>query len=536
MMASSARPLRRFSWALAPLLVACAMENEGAAGSTGNFGGSGNSFGGSSSTGGSSSLGTGGVRPPEVENEAAYLAPVATGRFLWTANPLSGRVALIDATTLGVTLETAGDGPTQVLGLPEQNGHYGALVLNERSDDATLFRVDAAGSVSRVTSLSTHADANSWVSSPSGRFVIVWTDAKKRPDADPLQTFQDITLFELEEGAERALPLSVGARPSAIVFDAEEAHAYAVTDEGISVVELGAEPAVDSLIALSEDPFASPSLRDTNFAPDGSYAVVRNEGESRVRVVALPSGEESAVDLGSAVTDVDLAPDGSLAFAVLGLEPELVVIPLPLTTDDASGFVHLAFPGEQLGSVALNADASRALLYSTALGSSRLLLLDLEHGLVNPPVYRPESVISPVTALFAAPDPAYAVTFQAPPASSKKAGAFSLLSLAARRAPKIVATDATPTQIAFSPKGDTALVTVRSDALRTFGAYLVALANQEVNFISLESPPLSAGVVPEAGRAYIAQAHPEGRITFVSLEQGGLQTITGFELSARIRE
>ncbi len=535
-MATNARGWRIFA-AFALGVFGCAAEDSAPATGDGAVG-SGGAFSGAEppASGGAPANGTGGTRPAEVENESAYLAPVATGKYLWTANPLSGRVALIDATTLAVTLDTAGDGPTQVLGLPELDGRYGALILNERSDDATLFRVAPDGTLTRGQRLTTHADANAWALSPSGRFAIAWTDARRRVDPDPLQTFQDITLLELAPGRERAWPLSVGPRPRAFAFDAAEEHAYVVTEEGISVIELGAEPAVDTLIAVSDEPFASATHADVSFAPDGSYAVVRNEGESVVRVIALPDGDVSSVELGSTVTDVDLAPDGSRAYAVLGSVPAVVTLPLPLPSLDAAELPRLALPSEQIGSIALNADASAALLYTTALAEPRVLVLDLGGSSIASASYRPQSVITAVTAVFPSPNPAYVVAFQSPAAGSSKAGAFSVLSLLARRSPKIVATDASLSQIAFSPAGDTALVTVSSAERAAFGAYLIHLARQEVNFIALESPPLSAGVVPDAKRAYIAQGHPEGRITFVSLSGGALQTITGFELSARIRE
>src|SRR5664279_1195864 len=35
--------------------------------------------------------------PPEKELDQTFRAPVATGKLLWSANPDSGRVALIDA-------------------------------------------------------------------------------------------------------------------------------------------------------------------------------------------------------------------------------------------------------------------------------------------------------------------------------------------------------------------------------------------------------------------------------------------------------
>jgi hypothetical protein len=40
--------------------------------------------------------------------------------------------------------------------------------------------------------------------------------------------------------------------------------------------------------------------------------------------------------------------------------------------------------------------------------------------------------------------------------------------------------------------------------------------------------------VAAAGRGYVAQKHPEGRITFVTLESGEARTLTGFELGSRV--
>jgi len=263
--------------------------------------------------------------------------------------------------------------------------------------------------------------------------------------------------------------------------------------------------------------------------------VVRNDGQSSIGVVSLPDGALERVELGGVVTDLDLTRDGTRAVAVLGPKSEVALIPLPIAGADPASFPRIQLTGEAIGSVALNADESELAVYSTALATTRITLLEIGPG----PSFtkkRTQDLISPVSALFAAPDPRFAVTFQDAANNSKKAGAFSLLSLKAPRVPKIVATDAEPAQIAFSPASDAALITVSSPQPATFGAYLIALANQQVDFVPLESPPLSAGVVPAAGRAYIAQSHPEGRITFVSLDTGELQSLTGFELAARIRQ
>ena len=41
-------------------------------------------------------------------------------------------------------------------------------------------------------------------------------------------------------------------------------------------------------------------------------------------------------------------------------------------------------------------------------------------------------------------------------------------------------------------------------------------------------------MVPAAGEGYVAQEHPEGRITFVKFSDGKVRTLTGFELGAKV--
>ena len=68
------------------------------------------------------------------------------------------------------------------------------------------------------------------------------------------------------------------------------------------------------------------------------------------------------------------------------------------------------------------------------------------------------------------------------------------------------------------------------------GVYLIGLANLEQNFVPLSAEPLpgATGIVPGAGRAFVAQRHPEGRITFIDLATGQARTLSGFELAARV--
>jgi hypothetical protein len=77
-------------------------------------------------------------------------------------------------------------------------------------------------------------------------------------------------------------------------------------------------------------------------------------------------------------------------------------------------------------------------------------------------------------------------------------------------------------------------VSIRDDASKTYGVYLGKMPTLEVVPYTLASPPIAVGMAAAASRAYVAQDHPEGRITFLDLVGGQARTITGFELGARV--
>src|SRR5262249_21534030 len=131
------------------------------------------------SVGGTTSMsagGTGGappiVVPPEKKLEASFLAPVTTGKYVFSANPASGRVAVIDATTYGVQLFNAGFSPSYLTAIPDNRG---ALVINDLSHDVTWFDLSQDTVTVVDAPLSVHPDANAWAMSPDGRFAIAWT-------------------------------------------------------------------------------------------------------------------------------------------------------------------------------------------------------------------------------------------------------------------------------------------------------------------------------------------------------------------------
>jgi DNA-binding beta-propeller fold protein YncE len=475
--------------------------------------------------------GTGGapiVVPPEKEVEAAFLAPVVTGKYVFSANPQSGRVAVIDAESYAVRLFNAGFGPTYLTAIP---GNRGAIVINALSHDTTLFELEGDTVTIADVTLPVHEGANAWATSPDGRFAIAWTRAADEHELDPTAGSQTISVLDLEQMTVKRL--SVGFHPSQVVVDAASRRAFVVSDDGVSVIELSSNPQVSLLVPVSEDPLELPAARDVSILPDGSYAVVRIEGSSVLRVADLAREDGLvAYDLGAPITDVDLSRDGKLAVAAVPGLGKVVLAPLPPT--DAASFEQVTISGEIASSVALSDDSQLALLYQNGADNSHLTLLDLRPD--HERALRTVDLKGPVSAAFAAPGAQSAIVFQKPLAGSRKVGLFSGVPTFERRSPKIVGTDAAPSALAFAAAGDFALVTVGGPSGNVYGVYRVRLDTLQEDFVQLASPPVlgATGIVDRAGRGFVAQTHPEGRITFIDLTTAQAHTITGFELAARI--
>ena len=475
--------------------------------------------------------------PPEMELDQSFRAPVATGKLLWSANPVSGRVALIDAQTLTVRMTNGGFGPTYLAAVPSKAGSDSAIVINVGSHDASFFKATAT-QINSVT-IATHAGANTWSVSADGKFAIAWTDVAHleggAPDA--LNGYSELTVIDLSAVPPTSTRLSVGFRPSQVVFDRAAAHAFAVVDEGISVIDLGDDPALSSLVSLSAADLSG-GARDVNIAPDGSFAVVRVDGSPKIEIVDLSSDARQVLTLDSNVTDLDLSADGRIATAVLGdaTPPAVVGFAVPAPDSEPAQFERAEIPGEIVRSVTLAASDELALLYANAVPSSHVTLLNTAKG-EHHFGFRTVDVQGAVRGIYVAPDSRTAITFQTPPAGSKKKGLFSIVPTEAVRSARIVGTDATPTEIAFSDADlGKALVTVHDANSAVRGVYVIGLANLEQNFVQLASEPLpgATGIVPLAKRGFVAQKHPEGRITFIDLETGAAQTLSGFEIAARV--
>jgi hypothetical protein len=141
---------------------------------------------------------------------------------------------------------------------------------------------------------------------------------------------------------------------------------------------------------------------------------------------------------------------------------------------------------------------------------------------------------APVQAAFISADGEYVTAIMTPPAGSGQAGAFALVPTVEDLPARIEGTDTLPRFVATS--GDRAVVTTWGSQVAPAAIFLGKFPDLSVDRIELESEPLASGIVEEAGKAFVAQAHPEGRVTFVDLQGSVPSTVTGFELSSKVVE
>jgi hypothetical protein len=489
--------------------------------------------------------------PQEMKTESDYQSPVATGEFVWTANPTSGRVAYIDAKAFSVQTVQAGDGPTYLAAVPNPSGTgETAIVLNVRSHDATLLRRDSSTGVPTTMQYPSTKDANSWSVSTKGRWAIAWTDATKVPNANPAQGFQDMAVLDLNPPPNtQALPptiLAAGYRPSQVVFSLDEMRAFAVTQDGITVIDLsGSQPVASQNFPLSAPvdltaPGGSPSgMPDVSFTTDGAYALVRQSGVAAITLVSLKDGSPTRVDLQAAPTDLTVAPDGTFAVAVLRDLSSVAVLPLPRIASDPSSLTTAQIPGETIGRAIVAEDMTTKqtsiLLFTTVVAVDHLTVLTLQPT----PSFRTIALHAPVLAVFPTSDAQNAIVLHnvTPAPNSSVKGAYSIVPIAKPLPARIVSVTAPPTAVALAPSGDRALVAM-SDNSAIYEVDLAIMPSLEVAPYPLASPPTAVGIAAAAGMGFVSQNYTDGRITFIDLasgaDGGAARTITGFELSARV--
>jgi hypothetical protein len=169
-------------WLASSVIVACASSNSaGSADFPGvsDFSGSGASSNSGENGAGGASLeiprfGDGGVSlPPEQETSATFELPHAGLRFVYSANPDTNTVAVIDGTNLAIHSVQAGAQPRFLQTLA---GADAAIVLNVASGDASIIRTADTG-ISTMAKVPVQPGSNAIAVAPDGKHAIVYYDA-----------------------------------------------------------------------------------------------------------------------------------------------------------------------------------------------------------------------------------------------------------------------------------------------------------------------------------------------------------------------
>lgn len=490
--------------------------------------------------------GDGGTMPPP-ETAIEFGPPISSDRYVYVAMTAQNELARIDGATLAVTATAVGKSPRDVAAIP---GSDGAVVLDSTNGTATIVRPGAAGDVVRV--LATLPNLNRLDIDPSGRWAVLWFDlAKQIKDGGiaGIGSFQDVTVVALAPDHEQAVNLTVGFRPRNVQFDAPGNRAYVVTQDGVSVIDLASTttngPSIVPPIAVA-DPSVSPDDLAVDIVATGEYAAVRQAGVSALRIVAVGAttpGRAWTIPLASSASALELAPDGSRIYAVERTAKQLAIVDVPSDALDPSGVQTVDLSDATLGSIALSRDGKRALLYTNATLDDRLTMVSLDAP-GFPHVTWP--LKKGVRAVGISPTGASAIVIHAkafgdPSTATSvddfiaKSYGYSLVDLASGFA-KLQITPVDPGPFTYAPDGAKAYVALDGGDtdLATRALQVVAVHTGVVTTNQLGSPPSAVGILPGASQAFVAQRHPLGRVSFLSLPTDAVRTITGFDLNSHV--
>ncbi len=479
----------------------------------------------------------------EQESDFLHLLPAATDTFVFVANPDRDTVTRIDVETLEVITVEVGSNPAVVLTTPN---YRRAVTFNQDSDDVSIVDADTL----EVTDVPVRDGFNNMVMSPDGRWVITYHDQKIEEEADEpggVSSYNEISLVDVE--AAEHFPLVVGFQPKQVKFAANSGLATVVSDEYLAVIDLSAEEPVPVLVQIAEDLGDPPEAEEVVLTPDGGYALVRQYAVDELVVVDLGSLEVRRIPAGSNPTDLDLSPDGSFAVVVARGSSELYVYDIaafgafaedtfaggPAPTPEPTEVIALP-DGEIIGSLLFDPSGDQAILYTTASPEARYS--------VWRPVADPSGediqvhlLEKPIRSMAITPTGESMLVFHtledAPEAdpSSPFYGeeAMTIIDLSDFRSNPLLLTAPTA-GYANSNDGRWGYFIMEDQP------ELVAIEYETLLYdsVSLYSPAIYVGVLPESTYAYVNQEHDLGRISFYEPDEAILETITGFELNAGI--
>lgn len=476
--------------------------------------------------------------PEEEELSEPVLAPTASRRFVFVANPSQNLVAKIDSQTLAVTPIPVGREPRIVQTSP---GGDTAVVLNVASD--TLSIIDAAPVRDRVDEVDILQGCNRLVLSPDARHAIAWYDNASAARFDEIGSLQSVALVKLDTG--EAFDVSVGFNVREVSFSPDGARAFAVSDGGITILELDA---IERDVALGTIGYGDgiaevrANDREVRIGDAGRFAVVRASSFAGLRVVDLATDETLTVELPAIPSDIDLAEGGRVVYAAL--RDEAMLARVRFSESGAPPSVDLiSVPDTPVGTVALAESAGVALSITTSTAEASVGIISLSDALEATTV----ALRKPAQGLLAAPAsdrplraivlhaarPGEAIPGGSIPELIDQSHGISLLDVSSRYA-KLELLPSEPLDWVFSSDARHAFLMHAAPAQGVQELTWVDLDTFSTRRVPLDAPPEAIGIVPETGLVFVAQESVGGRITFLDPTSGDVRHVTAFELNAYI--
>jgi len=503
--------------------------------------------------------------PPERETTVDFQLPQASENYVYTVNPKAGTVAIINASTQAIKTIKTGSQPTYLQTL---TGTDQAIVVNVGSNKASVIRM--RNDTPEKTDLAVNAGANAIAVAPDGKHAVIYYNANFAAAGKTPGSYQDVAVLSVsaDGSADASVSMTVGFQPRNVFFDNQGAHAYVVTDDGVSILDFSKiekeGAGIAKLVSFGGD--VDQKNSDVAITPDGRFGIARSEGKSELHLVELENGKVRSLDLATAytpeatdaddadagvkapaviVTDLDLMPQGGEALAALRNQSAIVRLPLPDAFDDPSKVQTIHVDGSVVGSLTVAPDGRTALAYTTAVELERMVIVDLNQN--TPP--RTVLLRKAVHAVAYTPDSNTAlITHEKLPGSPDEPGlspedaldrayGYSMLRIASGDV-KLQRTATQLGPIAMVPDASYLFILFRDDASAIKEVQRVALKSFLVDpIIQLENPPISMGVARASGAVFVNLEHPDGRMTFIDWEEPveKLKTVTGFELNSKIR-
>ena len=367
----------------------------------------------------------------------------------------------------------------------------------------------------------------------------------------PLTSAKDILTLDGGVGEDLQTPSPDSGRPSIdggfssidggiLSFDGG---AISPPDQGTAKSDTAAAKDTTPDLAPISPPTFSGKVVDVSVTSAGDYAIARRDGSPELLLVNLKTHKVTSLILSSPVTDLDLLPSGAQAFAVLRDESTLVRIDIPDGFTNSAAQQPYPFDGATIGSVTMSAKGKYALLYTTAIPSEKLVIVNFDKN---------ESLTVKLTkairAIAISPDEKSALVVHTVPATSGSGGNTGQSSSTANTSygytmvrlqdgyQKVVSTAANPNPFAITPDSSYAFVLLRDDKTSVRIAERISLTSYLVDDFPLGSPPNSIAALSGSHNVFVGQVYSEGRISFIDWTTGIVRTVTGFALNGRIQQ